>query len=89
MSGATTKLRQSAVVVEIGGVPIRSRCDNAVLSDQIEEHYAGYIRSSSDAGFDFEIHLAPPDTTPGNQHGILILFEKPISVFSALSEADQ
>jgi hypothetical protein len=37
MSSATTKLRQSAVVIEIGGVPIRSRCDNAGLSDQIEE----------------------------------------------------
>ena len=67
MSSATWKIRQSAVVVEIGGVPIRLRCDNAVFLRQIEERYAGYVSSSSDAGFDFEIHLAPPDTASGDQ----------------------
>jgi hypothetical protein len=47
MSSATAAIRQSAVVVEIGGVPIRLRCDNAVFLEQIEERYAGYVSSSS------------------------------------------
>jgi hypothetical protein len=67
MSIATANIRQSGVVVEIGGVPIRLRCDNAVFLEQIEERYAGYVSSSSEAGFDFEIHLAPPDTASGDQ----------------------
>jgi len=67
MSSATAKIRQSAVVVEIGGVPIRLRCDNAVFLEQIEERYAGYVSSSSGSGFDFEIRLAPPDTASGDE----------------------
>jgi len=67
MSRATANKRKSAVVVEIGGVPIRLHCDNAVFLEQIEERYAGYVSSSSHAGVDFEIHLAPPDTASGDE----------------------
>jgi hypothetical protein len=63
---AASKLRQSAVVVEIGGVPIRLRCDNAVFLEQIEERYAGDVSSSGYAVFDFEIHLAPQDNASGD-----------------------
>ena len=66
MPSVTTAIQRSEVVVEIGGVPIRLRCDNTVFLDQIEERYAGYVSSSSDAGFDFEIHLAPPGTASGD-----------------------
>jgi hypothetical protein len=67
MSSLTAEIRQSGVIVEIGGVPVRLRCDNPVFLEQIEERYAGYVSSSSDAWFDFEIHLAPPDTLSGDQ----------------------
>jgi hypothetical protein len=58
--GVTTAMRSSSVVVEIGGLPIRLRCDNPAFVRQIEERYAGYVSSSNDARFDFEIELAPP-----------------------------
>jgi len=64
---ATSKIRQSAVVVEVGGLPIRLRCDNAFFLEQIEERYAGYVSSSGYAVFDFEIHLAPQDTASGDE----------------------
>jgi hypothetical protein len=51
----------SCVVVEIGGLPVRLHCDNAVFLDQIRERYAGYLGSRDSAGFDFQVELAPPD----------------------------
>jgi hypothetical protein len=56
----TAVARSSSVVVEIGGLPIRLRCDNPSFLLQIEERYAGYVGSANAAGFDFEIELAPP-----------------------------
>jgi len=58
--GMTAVARSSSVVVEIGGLPIRLRCESPEFLHQIEERYAGYVGSSNDAGFDFEIELAPP-----------------------------
>lgn len=50
------------VVVEIGGLPIRLRCSDRNFVQKIEERYAGFLGSSNDAAFDFEIELAPPGT---------------------------
>jgi hypothetical protein len=58
--GVTAAIQRSSVVVEIGGLPIRLRCDNPAFLRQIEERYAGYVSSSNEAAFDFEIELAPP-----------------------------
>ena len=60
MPSVTAVAQSSGVVVEIGGLPIRLRCDSPAFLCQIEERYAGYVGSSNDAGFDFEIELAPP-----------------------------
>ncbi len=60
MPSVTAVAQSSSVVVEIGGLPIRLRCDSPEFLRQIEERYAGYVGSSNDAGFDFEIELAPP-----------------------------
>jgi hypothetical protein len=56
----TAVARSSSVVVEIGGLPIRLRCDDPSFLLQIEERYEGYVGSSNHADFDFEIELAPP-----------------------------
>jgi hypothetical protein len=56
----TAVAQSSSVVVEIGGLPIRLRCDSPAFLRQIEERYTGYVASANDAGFDFEIELAPP-----------------------------
>jgi hypothetical protein len=58
----TAAVQNSSVVVEIGGLPIRLRCDNPEFVRQIQERYTGYLSSSTEARFDFEIELAPPGT---------------------------
>src|SRR6202795_5222368 len=62
MPSVMAATQKSSVVVAIGGLPIRLRCDNPAFVRQIEERYAGYVSSSNDARFDFEIELAPLGT---------------------------
>jgi hypothetical protein len=57
----------SSVVVEIGGLPIRLRCDDPAFLLLIHARYAGYISSLQDASFDFDIELAPPETECGDE----------------------
>jgi len=60
--GVTAVMQNSSVVVAIGGLPIRLRCDNPDFVRSIEERYAGFVSSSNNASFDFEIELAPAGT---------------------------
>jgi hypothetical protein len=62
MPGLTARTHVSDVVVEIGGLPIRLRCDDPAFVHQIQERYAGFVTSASEAIFDFDIELAPPGT---------------------------
>ena len=62
MPGVTAVMQGSSVVVAIGGLPIRLRCDDPDFVRSIEERYAGYVSSSHNARFDFEIELAPAGT---------------------------
>jgi hypothetical protein len=63
--GVTAATQTSGVIVEIGGLPIRLRCDDVNFLSQIRERYTGYVTSAKEAKFDFEIHLAPPGTQSG------------------------
>jgi hypothetical protein len=63
----TAVAQSSSVVVEIGGLPIRLHCDDPAFVRQIRERYTGYVSSSNEAGFDFEIELAPPGTQSGDE----------------------
>jgi hypothetical protein len=65
MPGMTAVAQSCSVVVEIGGLPIRFRCENPAFVRQIERRYAGFVKSSDEARFDFEIELAPPGTKSG------------------------
>jgi hypothetical protein len=60
--GVTAVMQSSSVVVAIGGLPIRLRCDNPDFLRMIEERYTGFVNSTDNASFDFEIELAPPGT---------------------------
>lgn len=62
MPGLMPKRQSSDVVVEIGGLPIRLRCDDPAFVRLIQERYTGYVTSSSEASFEFDIELAPPGT---------------------------
>src|SRR6266852_1704303 len=60
-------MQVSDVVVEIGGLPIRLRCDDPAFVSQIQERYAGYVASSNEANFVFDIELAPAGTASGDE----------------------
>ena len=62
-----TTPQRSEVVVEIGGVPIRLRSENPEFIRLVERRYAGYVSSSEDASFDFEIELTQPDISSGDE----------------------
>ncbi|HXP81115.1 MAG TPA: hypothetical protein VN976_14515 [Verrucomicrobiae bacterium] len=66
MPGVMPATQSCAVVVEIGGLPIRLRCADHDFVRQIEERYAGFLSSSNDASFDFEIELASKSTESGD-----------------------
>ena len=65
MTVATAAKQRSDVVVEIGDVPIRLRCDDPVFVRRIMERYSGYISSSEKAAFDFEISWLRRARNPG------------------------
>lgn len=67
MSSVTATMKRCSTVVEIGGLPIRLRCENPDFIRQIEERYTGYVNASNEARFEFEIELAPPGTKSGNE----------------------
>src|ERR1035437_7803911 len=62
MPGVMAAAQRSDVVVEIGDLPIRLRCDDSAFIRMIIIRYAGYVSSSNDASFEFDIKLAPPGT---------------------------
>jgi len=53
---------RSAVVIEIGGLPIRLHTDDPAFLKLLEHRYAGFVNSASEARFEFKIELAPPGT---------------------------
>ena len=55
------------VVVEIGSLPVRFHCSDPSFVQVIQRRYAGYISSSTEANFDFEIELAPTGTASGDE----------------------
>jgi hypothetical protein len=67
MSGVTAPAQRSSLVVEIGGLPIRLRCNDPAFFYLLIERYAGYVSSSDQASCDFEIELAPPGTESGDE----------------------
>ena len=67
MPGVTAVAQSCSAVVEIGDLAIRLRCDDPAFVRQIQDRYAGYLSSSNNAKFDFEIELAPPGTESGDE----------------------
>lgn len=52
--------KRSAVVIEIGGLPIRFRTSDPAFIKLLEQRYAGFMTCSGEASFEFQIDLAPP-----------------------------
>jgi hypothetical protein len=49
----------TGVIIEIGGWPIRILSEDAGFLEQLEKRYAGFVKSSGDARFEFEMDLVP------------------------------
>jgi len=60
MSSSATATERFDAVIEIGGLPIRIRVDDPAFFRLLRERYAGFVTSSRQARFEFEIDLAPP-----------------------------
>jgi hypothetical protein len=52
----------SNVVIEIGGIAARVAASDPVFLHMLENRYAGFISSRTDADFDFHVDLSEPET---------------------------
>ncbi len=62
MASLIAGVSRSALVVEIGGIPIRLHTTDPGFLKLLEQRYVGFVSSASDVRFDFQIELAPPQT---------------------------
>ena len=67
MPGVMVKQQRSDVVVEIGGLPIRLCSGDPAFIRLIQDRYAGYVSSSNDVSFEFQVELAPPGTESSDE----------------------
>jgi hypothetical protein len=67
VASLTAGISRSAVVIEIGGLPIRLHTDDPGFLKLLEQRYAGFVSSANDVRFDFQIELAPPQTISPNE----------------------
>jgi hypothetical protein len=49
-----------ALVIEIGGIPIRLHAGDPAFLKLLEQRYAGFVSTTRDVHFDFQIELVPP-----------------------------
>jgi hypothetical protein len=57
----------SELTIEIGGLPIRLRVDDADFVRLLERRYANYVTSSREARFEFEIDVCSPGSSFGDE----------------------
>lgn len=67
MPGMTAAKSVSGVTVEVGGLPIRLRCDTPEFYSMVERRYAGYIGASDETAFEFEVELTPQGAICGDE----------------------
>jgi hypothetical protein len=65
------------VTIEIGGIPIALRTDDAEFARMVETRYAGFVRADGQPECEFEVELVPPpriapdeDLTVHRQNGL-------------------
>jgi hypothetical protein len=67
MASAAPESGGLAVVVEIGGLPVRLRVDDPAFLKLLEERYAGFLTASGEVMFEFTINLTPPTMMSSEQ----------------------
>lgn len=53
-------ISSSALVIEIGGIPIRLYTDDPAFLKLLEQRYAGFVSTTSEVRFEFQVELVPP-----------------------------
>ena len=62
MTSLIAGISRSALVIEIGGIPIRLHTGDPAFLKLLEQRYAGFLSSANEARFELQIELAPPQT---------------------------
>jgi len=62
-SGTARRTESQGVIVEIGGIPILLRSDDADFQAMIEQRYAGFLNPWAEPAYEFDICLDPSPTT--------------------------
>lgn len=62
MTRPAAGISRSALVIEIGGIPIRLHTDDPAFRRLLEQRYAGFVSTTSEVRFEFQIDLMPPPT---------------------------
>jgi hypothetical protein len=60
--GTARRTESQEVIVEIGGVPIALRSDDADFRAMIDQRYAGFLNPAAEPAYEFDIYLDPPPT---------------------------
>lgn len=68
----TAATRSQSLVVEVGGFPIRFRCDSSSFARLIEERYSGFLNPASDPLSDFQILLKREASTRAEHEAVLV-----------------
>ncbi len=66
MPALTTEVGRLALVIEIGGMPVRVNTTDPVFLGMLHDRYAGFVTSSARAEIEFDVDLTPPHTTDPN-----------------------
>jgi hypothetical protein len=60
VTGPIAVISRSALVIEIGGIPIRLYTGDPAFLELLEQRYAGFVSTTHEARFEFHIELVPP-----------------------------
>lgn len=81
LDASVTATRAAGVTVEIGGIPIFLRSNNAEFCAMIEQRYAGFVNPLASAEYEFDVDLNPPSEPSDedarvSKHGSLWFFDR-------------
>jgi hypothetical protein len=60
VTGPIAVISRSALVIEIGGIPIRLHTGDPAFLELLEQRYAGFVSTTREVRFEFQIELVPP-----------------------------
>jgi hypothetical protein len=74
MATVSTPSGVPGVIIEIGGLPVRLRVSDPEFIALLQKRYAGFVSTTSEPRFEFDIELQPPNTEYQDQD-VEVVFE--------------